>query len=190
MAALRISSDYRLAQTEDLRLLRLELHQSRTRRPGDSIRSSTMPISRAPAGFINRQTIPLARPASTSRTAGNLLPNLRAPTKTKGRRTSLDPGSFSSERVSMLRSHRSSRLPRSKRPLVRRDRAADPDPAAAGYQSLPRRGLCNRLNYRPLLTNNIIASLGAAVFRPGNGFGDIQASHLLYSAFLTVTLTF
>ena len=46
------------------------------------------------------------------------------------------------------------------------------------------------LIYRPFLNNNVITSLGVAVFRPGAGFKDIQVSDDLYSTFLSVTLTY
>ena len=44
--------------------------------------------------------------------------------------------------------------------------------------------------YRPFLNNNVITSAGVAVFHPGSGFKDIQVAELLYSTFLSVTLTF
>jgi len=45
--------------------------------------------------------------------------------------------------------------------------------------------------YRPLLTNNIIATFGAAGFFPGRGFRDLYESHgALYSLFLELSLTY
>ena len=44
--------------------------------------------------------------------------------------------------------------------------------------------------YRPFLNNNVITSVGVAVFRPGSGFKDIQVDETLYSTFLSATLTF
>ena len=44
--------------------------------------------------------------------------------------------------------------------------------------------------YRPFLNNNVITSAGVAAFHPGSGFKDIQVAELLYSTFLSVTLTF
>lgn len=44
--------------------------------------------------------------------------------------------------------------------------------------------------YRPLLTNNVLVTLGAAPFFPGQGFQKIyQSSEVLFSTFLEVTLT-
>jgi hypothetical protein len=44
---------------------------------------------------------------------------------------------------------------------------------------------------RPFLNNNMIASVGAAVFVPGEGFEDIfESDELLYSTFIELTLTY
>ncbi len=47
-----------------------------------------------------------------------------------------------------------------------------------------------RLTYRPFLNNHVVTSLAVAVLRPGSGFGDILVNELLYSAFLSVTLSY
>ncbi|MBI4607125.1 MAG: hypothetical protein HY721_34610 [Planctomycetes bacterium] len=45
--------------------------------------------------------------------------------------------------------------------------------------------------YRPLLTNNVVATLGFAPFFPGAGFRKIyQSSEVLFSAFFDLTLTY
>jgi len=46
------------------------------------------------------------------------------------------------------------------------------------------------LIYRPLLNNNIILSMQAAVFQPGGGFVDAQVNNTLYSTFFSLTLTY
>jgi hypothetical protein len=40
------------------------------------------------------------------------------------------------------------------------------------------------------LNNHVITSLGVGLLRPGKGFGDIQVTELLYTAFLSVTLAY
>jgi hypothetical protein len=47
-----------------------------------------------------------------------------------------------------------------------------------------------RLQYRPFLSNNVIASAGLALFRPGGGFIDVQIGALLFSSFVSLTLTY
>ena len=44
--------------------------------------------------------------------------------------------------------------------------------------------------YRPLLSNNVILSAGAAALVPDAGFREIYNSRVLYSTFLAVTLTY
>lgn len=46
------------------------------------------------------------------------------------------------------------------------------------------------VQYRPLLSNNIIIEFGAATLLPGKGFKDIYTSQALYSVFTGVTLTY
>jgi hypothetical protein len=46
------------------------------------------------------------------------------------------------------------------------------------------------VQYRPLLTNNMIFTLGAAALIPGNGFEDIYTDDTLYSCFAAITLTY
>jgi hypothetical protein len=46
------------------------------------------------------------------------------------------------------------------------------------------------LQYRPLLSNNIIINAGAATLLPGQGFKDIYTSQALYSFFTGVTVTY
>jgi hypothetical protein len=47
-----------------------------------------------------------------------------------------------------------------------------------------------RLSYRPFFTNNVIVNGAAALFHPGGGFVDVQLGTLLFSAFVSATLTF
>lgn len=47
-----------------------------------------------------------------------------------------------------------------------------------------------RLTYRPILTNNMIASLAVSMLRPGSGLSDIGINSLLYSASGAVTLAY
>jgi hypothetical protein len=46
------------------------------------------------------------------------------------------------------------------------------------------------LIYRPFLNNNVIATVGAALLRAGEGFRDIQQGNTFYSTFVSLTLTF
>jgi hypothetical protein len=46
------------------------------------------------------------------------------------------------------------------------------------------------IEYRPLLNNNVILTVGAAALIPGNGFKDIYTSETLYSTFVALTLTY
>src|SRR5207244_379667 len=47
------------------------------------------------------------------------------------------------------------------------------------------------LVFRPLLNNNVTMTIGAAGFRPGNGFVDLYESRAwLYSAFAQLTLIY
>ena len=44
--------------------------------------------------------------------------------------------------------------------------------------------------YRPLLSNNLILTGGFAVLVPGAGFADLYTSEVLYSGFMSVTVTY
>lgn len=46
------------------------------------------------------------------------------------------------------------------------------------------------VQYRPLLTNNVIFTFGAAALIPANGFKDIYTDETLYSCFGAITLTY
>jgi hypothetical protein len=46
------------------------------------------------------------------------------------------------------------------------------------------------IQYRPLLSNNIIITAGAAALIPGQAFKDIYSSQTLYSTFLAFTVTY
>lgn len=46
------------------------------------------------------------------------------------------------------------------------------------------------IQYRPLLTNNVIFTFGAAALIPANGFRDIYTGETLYSCFGAITLTY
>ncbi len=46
------------------------------------------------------------------------------------------------------------------------------------------------MQFRPLNTNNIIFTAGAAALIPGNGFKDIYTSETLYSTFVSATFTY
>jgi hypothetical protein len=46
------------------------------------------------------------------------------------------------------------------------------------------------LQYRPLLNNNMIFTIGASALTPLNGFSDIYSADTLYSVFGSITLTF
>src|SRR6185503_17796293 len=45
------------------------------------------------------------------------------------------------------------------------------------------------VQYRPLLSNNVVVDFGAATLLPGRGFKDIYTSQALYSVFTGVTVT-
>lgn len=46
------------------------------------------------------------------------------------------------------------------------------------------------IEYRPLLNNNVIFTVGAAALIPGRGFKDLYTSETLYSTFVALTLTY
>ena len=46
------------------------------------------------------------------------------------------------------------------------------------------------VQYRPLLTENVIFTVGASAFTPWEGFRQIYAAHELYSTFAALTLTY
>ena len=46
------------------------------------------------------------------------------------------------------------------------------------------------LQYRPLLIDNIILTVGAAALTPSQGFRDVLIGQTLYSAFLAATVTY
>ena len=46
------------------------------------------------------------------------------------------------------------------------------------------------LRFRPLLNNNLILTAGGAMLIPSAGFGDLYSSQALYSAFLSMTITY
>ena len=46
------------------------------------------------------------------------------------------------------------------------------------------------VEYRPLLNNNIIVTVGAAALTPGAGFTEIYSNQTLYSTFTALTFTY
>jgi hypothetical protein len=46
------------------------------------------------------------------------------------------------------------------------------------------------IEYRPLLNNNVIFTIGASALVPGQGFKDLYTSETLYSMFVAMTLTY
>ena len=140
--------------------------------------------------FLNRQTIGFAETGVNLKNRFSLLPDLRSD-KDEGQASFVNPGLFLVG--AGIDAALTPKLKASLNVNVLWFVATEPlililqQPGIGHYFG---EDYAVRLNYRPLLSNNVITSLGVAVFRPGGGFGDIQANDLLYSAFLSVTLTF
>ena len=46
------------------------------------------------------------------------------------------------------------------------------------------------MQYRPLLTDNVILTAGVGALTPWAGFRDIYTNQTLYSTFVSITLTY
>jgi hypothetical protein len=140
--------------------------------------------------FFNRQGIPLAETGVNIKSRFSLFPDLRSD-KDEGQANFVNPGlllvgaGLDAELTPKLRASLNVNVMWfvATEPLI----LILQQPAIGHYFG---EDYALRFNYRPLLTNNIIITLGAGLFRPGQGFIDVQINQILYSAFLSLTLTY
>ncbi len=146
--------------------------RDRTARGFDSI-IDNVDFAGAGFSFIDRQTLPLAGTGVNIKNRFSLLPDLRSD-KDEGQANFVNPGLLLVG--AGIDAALTPKLKASINVNVLWFAATQPlilllQQSGIGHYIGEDYGL--RLIYRPLLNNHVVTSLGVAVLRPGNGFGDI-----------------
>lgn len=145
----------------------------------------------AGAGYWQRQGIPLAGTNIFLKNRNSLLPDLRS-TKNEGQANFVNPG------VVLMGAGVDTRFTQKLRAELNVNYLMFDRPQSIELLTFQRQversvGIDYNLGlqYRPLLTDNIIITAGAALFQPAEGFEDIyESDNELYSLFLSITLVY
>lgn len=145
----------------------------------------------AGASYWQRQGIPLAGTALFLKNRNSLLPSLRS-AKNEGQANFVNPGVVLMGAGADLRVTQKLRAELNVNYLMF-DRPQSLELLTFQQQVERPLGIDTNLGlqYRPLLTDNIILTAGAALFQPLDGFSDIyESDNELYSLFLSITLVY
>jgi hypothetical protein len=147
-------------------------------------------IAGGPFGFWDRQPIRLAGTGTMLVGRDSIIPSLRS-SKTEGQASFVNPGLFlfnvgmDAEVTTKLRmTFNATYLRFQTTEVLQRVLFQTAVPREIGYDA------SIGVQYRPALNDNVVVTGGVAGFLPGRGFERILTDNILYSPFVTLTLTY